>query len=1010
MNILEKIQEVNNQKTTFITPENLAPNVSVFGITSNMNNLGDLNIAPNHESIDYDAGYVNSVHVEGVTNSYIKDLEPNLTPDNIALDATIYGVVGTYTGSGGIQINDYFITDISQNDASEKSYKFTDLMVKAPPLSTEYMYNAYSMFANTGSITSVSELDTANLVNAGRMFFNSVKLEQVPNFDYNNVTDASYMFQNCYSLVDLNMSNFDKVVTLRGAFENCGNIKSVNIGNFNGCATMVDMFNNCGNLTAVNVGKLSKGAFTTDMFNNCRNLASVNIGELNYGVNAYYMFVNCRNLTNVSIPNDYYINNYNGMYANCVKLNHIDDIHIGVLNAVDTSIYNKPEANIDLHFNLAFYNGAEGNWNQSVIDNVDGYINNYYLGYGGYWGWTMANSILCNMNIYNDATNSIFIYANKAYANGISNAFGNMFDYCESITQLPNFIQPEKIDNDPVRYLNISYTVYNAYANNTNPFNGNYYNNFAGGIFNYKFAIPAFKGCKSLTSVGNIFNTEGMVVYSMYNMFYECQNLTELPNFLKSTVTYNNVEFDYIDTAPYMFYNCVNMDFSNLPNFFNGNTWETFSYCPITEINYLTAGSTYYAQVNNGFSHCENLQYINHIIPTYANMINIADFLIQLNTNLNLSNLYNDRYDNCGNGVLAVDQNNANYNIEPDRYLVSHLSNLTINDLDLHVGVVNRQKLSDFDYDYNANRSEYDYSSGGNNLPVIFPNFGLAYNTNEVHIGNLNLQSYTSAEYSYYSYDYWGGSSGDNGTKVNHLDYDPSRVFYNVNVVDINIVNLSSYGRANSSSNTESDNSKFGVYIPLAPFKNISTLQAVNQLIINSYGTGRAVFNAWYTGYSIWNESNQHMNTASNNIYADEYSSIYPFVDLNFTNYFANCQNLSTIGSIDINLNEYTNIQKATCTAYSYNHFYPNNYALPMNNTRIASCLKIDNMLANCSNLTVDSINNVLTFFNNIASSYSGYDSIYGFKQLGLTQDQYNNISGLAVVSSLKSKGWNTNY
>jgi surface protein len=239
MNILEKIQEVNNQKTTFITPENLAPNVSVFGVTSNMNNLGDLNIILGEAPQHFEKGYVNSIDISGIDSNVVKNMEPNLTSANIANGVSIFDIQGSFVGEA-TNLEEYF--NYPNNEQTEQTpfRMSSDLYNSLPYNITENIVSLSGSFGDSGqSSVKLLDMDTTNVVNIANMFSgnNFTKLTGSGHFIFTNKVknraNTAYVFTNCNNVTDITplenwnvstMENFDKFFNAY----NLGNLSPLN--------------------------------------------------------------------------------------------------------------------------------------------------------------------------------------------------------------------------------------------------------------------------------------------------------------------------------------------------------------------------------------------------------------------------------------------------------------------------------------------------------------------------------------------------------------------------------------------------------------------------------------------------------------------------------------------------------------------------------------------------------------------------------------------------------------
>lgn len=140
---------------------------------------------------------------------------------------------------------------------------------------------------------------------------------------------------------------------------------------------------------------------------------------------------------------------------------------------------------------------------------------------------------------------------------------------------------------------------------------------------------------------------------------------------------------------------------------------------------------------------------------------------------------------------------------------------------------------------------------------------------------------------------------------------------------------------------------------------------------------------------------------------------------------FASCKNLVTVSKIDLsNCNKCSSIFKAcaklktiniigTQKAYTYQEAFAYSTALEdvpfLDMSNVRSSTDTNNMFLNCSNLTNDSLNNILASLNTI-NVLSGTYGTLTLQNIGLSSTQATVCTTLSNWGTLSTKGWTTGY
>ena len=151
--LITNLNNIKNQKDSYIIPNNIRQNVTVLNVTGNLepdkpDQTKTVTPTTSQQTVTPDTGYeLGSVVVNPVTSS----IDNNISPENIKKDVTILGVTGTYESSGGMKTFD----SIEDMDA-DPDCKIGDTCVVLTP-------NVYKTFAEFPKMSSIYAPETITL-------------------------------------------------------------------------------------------------------------------------------------------------------------------------------------------------------------------------------------------------------------------------------------------------------------------------------------------------------------------------------------------------------------------------------------------------------------------------------------------------------------------------------------------------------------------------------------------------------------------------------------------------------------------------------------------------------------------------------------------------------------------------------------------------------------------------------------------------------------------------------
>ena len=179
---------------------------------------------------------------------------------------------------------------------------------------TSNMTDAYCMFYDCSSLTTIPQLNTSNVNIMDSMFSNCFNLITIPLLDTSKVTNMSAMFYNCSSLITIPLLDTSNVTEVSRIFNGCTNLTTIPLLNTSNVTNIASAFYGCSNLTTIPQLNTSNATNMNNMFNDCRRL--ITIPQLNTSkvTDMSYMFYNCFALTTIPQLDTSKVTNMNFMF------------------------------------------------------------------------------------------------------------------------------------------------------------------------------------------------------------------------------------------------------------------------------------------------------------------------------------------------------------------------------------------------------------------------------------------------------------------------------------------------------------------------------------------------------------------------------------------------------------------------------------------------------------------------------------------------------------------------
>ena len=183
-----------------------------------------------------------SVFSGGTVHAVTSSIDSNIQPENIKKGVSILGVAGTLSGGGG---SDVFVVP---NGVKFGQSTFTEI---PSYLDFSNVTDMSNMFYSCKSLTSVSPINTSKITNAEYMFYNCSRITTVSQLDLSSVLNAKFLFYNCKYLTDVPSLDLSNATDVSQLFGSCSLLNTVPPINTSKATNVKSVFGDCTRLETV---------------------------------------------------------------------------------------------------------------------------------------------------------------------------------------------------------------------------------------------------------------------------------------------------------------------------------------------------------------------------------------------------------------------------------------------------------------------------------------------------------------------------------------------------------------------------------------------------------------------------------------------------------------------------------------------------------------------------------------------------------------------------------------
>lgn len=269
------INPVTNSIDENIKSENIKKDVSILGITGNVEEINTTEISINpteteqvitpeapyngfskvtvgaQSGID-PAEYFETIVTSSNTNNFGINTLIKKIP-NIIIEQSVKKVQYLFQNAYYLKSLNLIIDDNKELDCYSTFYGCSNL-TEVKGLEKTKITNAQNMFYSCSNLVNIPDIDTSLCKNFDSIFSNCRSITIVNNIDTSNATNMGTAFSGCQKLEEVHNLNTSKVMYFNYTFSYCRALNTIDKLNATSCTNVNNMFQGCSNLT--NLGGL----------------------------------------------------------------------------------------------------------------------------------------------------------------------------------------------------------------------------------------------------------------------------------------------------------------------------------------------------------------------------------------------------------------------------------------------------------------------------------------------------------------------------------------------------------------------------------------------------------------------------------------------------------------------------------------------------------------------------------------------------------------------------------
>ena len=270
-----KVAGITNEVDENIKPENIKKDVSILGVTGNVEELNATEISVNpisetqvitpeepyngfskvivgaQSGVNIEEYFETTVTSSNRNNFGINTLIKKIP--NIIIDQSLTNLQYLFNNANYLKSLNLIIDDNKELDCNSTFYGCSNL-TEVKGLEKTKITNCEGMFNNCHNLVDIPDIDTSLCKKFSTMFSGCSSITIVNNIDTSNATSISQIFSNCQKLKEIHNLNTSKVTNFNYAFSYCNALNTIDKLNAMSCIVISGMFQGCSNLT--NLGGL----------------------------------------------------------------------------------------------------------------------------------------------------------------------------------------------------------------------------------------------------------------------------------------------------------------------------------------------------------------------------------------------------------------------------------------------------------------------------------------------------------------------------------------------------------------------------------------------------------------------------------------------------------------------------------------------------------------------------------------------------------------------------------
>lgn len=302
----------------------------VYDVTSKANAI--VNVPEPTGTVDINSNGIFNVKEKEFANVNVPEKQlgtKTITTNGIynANDDNLDGYSSVEVETSGVDINDYFTTQVTASNQGNFGTKF---IKKIPTITiAKEVYQLVNTFRDIRGVKELNIINNSdNLMDGTRMFSNSSELQKININGTLKLKSMSYMFYYCSNLESIISPGLDaeEVTSTENAFYYCSKLKEIPLLNTSKVTNVNSMFNNCSSLETIPLFDTSTVTNFQYFVYGCKSLKEIPLFDTSNATNISYMLNSCSSLETIPLFDFSSAKTTANLFTGCTNLKTIPQI------------------------------------------------------------------------------------------------------------------------------------------------------------------------------------------------------------------------------------------------------------------------------------------------------------------------------------------------------------------------------------------------------------------------------------------------------------------------------------------------------------------------------------------------------------------------------------------------------------------------------------------------------------------------------------------------------------